>query len=252
MRTLAIYIFLIFSFQSFSQNTAEIEADREMQDYFKNYSEFNLDALKKKEFTFIREIDSRLSRYQFERQRDAGIKESIYAISINFVGEEGMRYKEYKVHVFSKNDSIFGIVNHEPHGEKTKYFFDLDILNTYLGFHNEFYQSELKVEDFVNQVVADHVYGYVCGFAPIFHKVPRHLDLRFDKKRNIKAFQNWVKSFNPELQTYGVEALEYLVKKKRVKLTELDKKLIAHIKQRNSILNTCSGCIMGIYEKVFE
>jgi hypothetical protein len=54
------------------------------------------------------------------------------------------------------------------------------------------------------------------------------------------------------LQTYGVEALEYLQNKKGIKLSELDKKLLLNIKNRNSILNTCSGCLIGIYEKAFK
>ena len=76
------------------------------------------------------------------------------------------------------------------------------------------------------ETLADHIYGYVCGFAPVVYDVPRYDDLRFDKKRNINKFRDWVKSFNIELQTYGVEALEYLEKNKGLKLTELDKKLI--------------------------
>lgn len=252
MRILTIYIFLIFSFQSFSQNKAEIDADYEMQGYFKNYSEFNLDSLKQKEFKHIKGIDSRLTDYRFERQRDAGINESIYNIAIEFAEDKWMKYKEYKVHVFSKNDTIFGIINYDPYREKTNHFFDFEKLKSYLDYHNEFYESELKIKDFINQVLAEHIYGYVCGFAPVVYDVPRYDDLRFDKKRNINKFRDWVKSFNPELQTYGVEALEYLEKNKGLKLTELDKKLISNIKQRNSALNTCSGCLIGIYEKAFK
>ena len=251
MRNLIIFIFLISSCSSFSQNRNELEADYEMQGYFKNYWEFNLDSLKNKKFKHVKEINSLTGGFQFERQRDAGVTESIYNITIDFAEGKWMKYKEYNVHIFSKNDSIFGLINYDQYREKTNYYFDFGKLKAYLEYHNEFYQSELTITDFVNQILDDHIYGYVCGYAPVVYDVPRYNDLKFDKKKNISEFRNWIKSFNPELQTYGIDALEYLDKNKGIKLTELDKKLISNIKKRNSILNTCSGCL-GIYEKANE
>ncbi|MGS2727870.1 hypothetical protein ACU8DI_14770 [Psychroserpens sp. BH13MA-6] len=248
MRILTVYIFLIFSFQSFSQNKAEIEADYEMQGYFKNYENFSIDSLKNQGFQFIKEDDRGFGELLFERKRDNGISEKIYRVLINYVSDRYTKYKEYKVHSFSKNDSIIGLINYDKYREKTNYYFDFEKLKNYLEYHNEFYKSELTTSDFVNQVLADHVYGYYCGFAPVSYDVPRYNDLIFDDKRNISEFRNWLKSFNPELQTYGIDAIEYLEKNKGLKLTELDKKLISNIKKRNSILNTCSGCL-GIYEK---
>jgi len=252
MRILTIYIFLIFSFQSFSQNKAEIEADYEMQGYFKNYENFSIDSLKNQKFELVKEDDRGFGELLFERERDNGVSEKIYRVLINYISDRFTKYKEYKVHTFSKNDSIFGLINYDQYREKTNYYFDFEKLKAQLKFHNEFYQSELTITDFINQSLEDHIYGYVCGFAPISYDIPRYNKLRFDKKKNISEFRNWVKSFNIELQTYGVKALEYLQNKKGIKLTELDKKLILNIKNRNSILNTCSGCLIGIYEKAFK
>lgn len=252
MRIFTIFILLLFSHTSFSQNKNELKADYEMQGYFKDYSEFNLDSLKRKKFNVIRQIDPRLTGFRFERQIDAGVTESIYDISIEYVEGEWMNYKEYKVHVFSKNDSIFGIINYDTYREKTNYYFDFEKLQNYLDFHNEFYQSNLTRKDFISQVLADHIYGYVCGEAPVIYEIPRYDDLKFDKKRNISKFRNWLKSFSPELQTYGVDALKYLEKNKDIQLTAFDEKLILNIKKRNSTLNTCSGCLIGLYEKAFE
>ena len=118
--------------------------------------------------------------------------------------------------------------------------------------HNNFYQTNLTREDFINQILSYNIYGYFCGYAPVSYKIPRVNELKFNKKRNAKKFREWLKSFNPELQTYGVDALEYLDKHTSFKLTELDKKIIQHIKKRNSILSVCSGCEIGIYEKAYE
>lgn len=249
MRILIIYIILLFSLQSFSQNRAEIEADYEIQGYFKNYENFNVDSLKNQKFKFVKEDDRGFGKLLFERKRDNGVSEKIYQVLINYIHGRYTKYKEYKVHTFSKNDSIFGLINYDPYREKANYYFDFGKLQNYLEYHNEFYQTKFTTTNFVNQVLDDHIYGYVCGFAPVVYDVPRYNNLMFDKKKNISEFRNWIKSFNPELQTYGIDALEYLEKNKRIKLTELDRKLISNIKNRNSILNTCSGCL-GVYKKV--
>ena len=251
MRFFKIFILLLFSHSSFSQNEIELKADYEMQGYFKDYSKFNIDSLKREKFKIIKQIDPRRTGFRFERQIDSVVTEAIYDISIEYVEGEWMKYKEYKVHLFSRNDSIFGLINYDTFREKSNYYFDFEKLQNFLDYHNEFYQSNFTGKDFINQVLAEHIYGYVCGIAPVFYEVPRYDDLKFDKKRNISKFRDWLKSFSPELQTYGVDALNYLEKNKGIQLTPLDKKLILSIKTRNSILNTCSGCLIGLYEKAF-
>ncbi|NHN24717.1 hypothetical protein FIA58_003425 [Flavobacterium jejuense] len=237
---------------SFSQSKNEIEADFEMQTYFKNYSEFNLDSLKKKKFKAVKEIESLRTDFEFERVLDGGIKESIYNIVINFVDEHSFKDKEYKVHIFKKNNSIFGLINYDAHRKKKNQYFEEEKLDDYLQFHNIFYQTNFNTTDFVSQVLENLIYSYYCGYGATITKVPEYNNLKFNKKKNRKTFTNWLKSFNPELQTYGLDALLYLEKNKGIQVTELEKKLIANIKNRNSVLNTCSGCEMGIYEKVFE
>ena len=74
MRILIIYIFLTFSFQSFSQNKAEIEADYEIQGFFKNYENFSIDLLKNQKFELVKEDDRGFGELLFERKRDNGIK----------------------------------------------------------------------------------------------------------------------------------------------------------------------------------
>jgi len=244
MKKIIVYFLLLNSFSLFSQNRNEIEADYEIQGYFKNFIEFNLDTLKSKKFNYIRKVDSSFGGLLIKRQRDFNITESIYNIAIHFPEGKWMKYKEYKVHIFSENDSIFGLINFDPYREKTNYYFDFDKLNEYLKCHNIYYESELKISDFINQILDDNTYGYICGYAPIVYDVPRYNDFLFDDTSNIVEFKKWIKSFNLELQTYGVDALKYLEKRKKYRLTEMDKKIIENIKVRNSELKSCDGCII--------
>ncbi|GGE00004.1 hypothetical protein [Planktosalinus lacus] len=248
MRILIICLYLLISFNSFSQNREEIQADFEMQGYFKDYWKFDLDSLEKREFKYVRDINSIFGGFRFERDRDNGITELIYSIQIDYPVGKWMEYKEYQVHVFSKNDTIIGLINYDPFREKTNFYFDFEVLKKQIDFHNTYYKTNFTISDFVDQILDDRIYGYVCGYAPVVYDVPRYNELLFDDKKNISEFRHWIKSFNPELQTYGVDALEYLEKNKKVKLTESDKKIIRTIKKRNSTLNTCSGCL-GVFEK---
>ena len=68
-----------------------------------------------------------------------------------------MKYKEYKVHLFSRNDSIFGLINYDTFREKSNYYFDFEKLQNFLDYHNEFYQSNFTGKDFINQVLAEHI-----------------------------------------------------------------------------------------------
>lgn len=252
IRNLFVIVFIIYFTTSFSQVSKSSKVDAEMQQYFINYSKFNLDSLKQTEFRIIRKINQRQTYKVVERKRDFNVRESIFEIEVEYVNNKITLHKEYRVHVFSKSGVIFGLINYDVYQDKVKEYFDFTEFSNYLDSHNNFYQSKVTAKGFVDQVLAEHVYGFICGFAPAIYEVPRYNNVLFDKKRNINKFRNWVKSFNPELQTYGVMALEYLEKNKGITLTELDKKIISNIKKRNSILNTCSGCTFGIYEKVFK
>mgnify|MGYP006159469431 FL=1 len=67
MRFFKIFILLLFSHSSFSQNEIELKADYEMQGYFKDYSKFNIDSLKREKFKIIKQIDLRRTGFRFER-----------------------------------------------------------------------------------------------------------------------------------------------------------------------------------------
>ncbi|MBF0762586.1 hypothetical protein IR148_16225 [Dysgonomonas mossii] len=190
------------------------------------------------------------------RDLDFGLKESILGLVSSFhKGNIGLsKYKMSDIHLLTKNDSVIAIIGEIPNYKTSIYFNKIEV-NKYIRKHDSFYQTKTTVNDLRNDLLKDEYYGYICGEAPVIYEIPQYNGLSFDNLKNINQFRYWLRSYNPELQTYGVDALSYLYKKKysdkNDEKVKQDRSIIKYIKQRNSILNTCSGCFVGIYERVF-
>lgn len=191
------------------------------------------------------------------RELDFGVEESIFHLVSSFhKGNIGLsKYKMFDIHILSRNDSVFAIIGDIP-GYLISTYFNTDEISLFIQQHDSIYKTSTSSLDlFVSDILSGESYGYICGEAPIIYKIPEHRGLRFGDTKNIKEFRKWLRSYSPELQTYGVDALSYLYKTYHKISDDIeaknDKRIIEHIKQRNSILDTCSGCFIGIYEKVF-
>jgi hypothetical protein len=256
-RTLFIvYLFTItFISNAYSQNKWK-QANAEFQSYLKNFSEFNYDSLTQKSFKSIEKIGGlfKANSLKCKRNRDFGIIETIYSIEIEYLTEKSYYSSiEYDVHIFSKKNTIFGIASNQVgtrRNNQTSYFNNVE-LELLLKKHNQFYESEITKDDFTQNILTLHVYGHHCGEEGTENPSYFYGGISYKKSKNKKLFQNWLKSFNLELQTYGVEGLEYLNEHKGLKLSDSEKDMIAHIKERNSLLNSCGGCLYGFYEKAF-
>ncbi|QHI38387.1 hypothetical protein IMCC3317_37790 [Kordia antarctica] len=243
MKKIITCTFFLLSVCLFSQNKEEIEADYELQGYFKNYQEFNIDSLKAKKFKHIVYIDLQGNGFIFERKLENNLKQTVYTILVNFPYGKYQRHKEYKVHMFSKNDSIIGLISYHAKTGSVNSYFDYKKLYAHIELHNELYETKFGVSDFIDQFKTMKTYGFHCGFSPIMNGALQHDDFYFDNIRNAKHFRKWLKSFNPELQAFGIKALEHLEEKEKLPLSPLEKKLIKHIKTRNSTLLICGGCV---------
>ena len=243
MKMIVTCIILLQSLLLCSQNQEGIEADYELQGYFKNYQEFNLDSLEKKKFKFIHTINPTRGGFEFERTLDNNLKQSIYTITVDHPLGKYSRYKEYKVHVFSKQDVIICLISYEARTGNVNSYYDDKKLSTHIELHNELYETKFEISDFIDQLKEMKTYGFSCGYAPVMNEALQHDDIYLDSVRNGKHFRKWLKSFNPELQAFGIKALERLEEKEKLPLSPLEKKLIKHIKARNSIMLICGGCV---------
>ncbi|WP_430410028.1 hypothetical protein [Kordia sp.] len=245
MKKIITCIFLLQSLLLCSQNQEGIDADYELQGYFKNYQEFNLYSLKKKKFKHIRLINPRETGggFEFDRMLDNNLKQAIYTITIEHPLGRYSRYKEYKIHVFSKRDAIICLISYEASTGNVNSYYNDEKLSAHIELHNKLYETNYRISDFVAQLKERRIYGFQCSYSPIANAPLVYDDIYFDDIRNGKHFRKWLTSFNPELQAYGIHALERLEEKEKLPLSPLEKKLIKHIKTRNSTLLICGGCV---------
>ena len=237
------YIFLLIITTSISNTkSSNSDADIEFFTYLKDFQSYNVDSLVAKKFIHIENIRKLNWEENSERVIDFGISIKNYSLIV----EKSGRYNMIEV---KKNGKIVGIIAHELYRGILINFLDEKEVSEAILEHNKFYESSLIFRDFVNDLANDVAYGYGCSIAPKIEKIQSYNGYKFDNKDNVEIFRDWIKSWNVEIQNYGMDALETLQKKRKVKLSPLDQKIIDHIKTRNSILITCSGCTFGILKR---
>lgn len=245
MRIISILFLLFFYNILFSQNH-ETDADNELQEVLKNYSQFNIDSLQTKQYKFIKGFNNYFREENkskaIDREIDFGWKESIYFFGIQYSNNKYGHSKDYLVHIFTVNNSIIGLITYNTSTKNKAYYFDNDKLENYIKKHNDFYKTNSNVENLVDDFASDEKYG-TCGETTYIP--PRFNDLEYNLS-SIKIFKKMLKSYNPELQSNAVEAYEYLKSKKLISKEE-GNKFIKHIKDRNSFIRVCGGDI--VYNK---
>lgn len=194
------------------------------------------------------------------RNLDFGIEESIFRNRTEYENRAiiNEKYKMTDIHILSRNDTIIAIIGQMPYHRKKYYIADQQI-HEFIDQHNSFYDTNTKLEDLVEDILRSDSYGYSCDMAPVIGGGLTHDGLYFKDIKNKDIFRSWLRSYNVELQSYGVDAMNYLYNHQpNFIITKLDEKtkihdeiLINHIKKRNSIIRTCDGCFGGIYRRVF-
>lgn len=239
-RIYSILFLLLFNNISFSQNY-ESDADNELQEVLKNYSEFNIDSLQTKQYKFIKGFNIYTPQYNsrlIERDIDFGWKETIYFFGIQYFNNQIEKSKDYLIHIFTEKNSTVGIIVNDVRIKNKKYYFENDKLKKYVKRHNDFYKTNSNVENFVNDFTTDSRNG-TCGQTTYIP--PRYKDLEYNLS-NIKIFEKMLKSYNPELQSDAVRIYEYLINEKLIPKRE-GNKFIKNIKERNSLIIVCAGIV---------
>ena len=93
-------------------------------------------------------------------------------------------------------------------------------------------------------------YGDYCGYE--MTRVKKIEGIKLRNPENAEKYVEWMKSFNLEKQMWGYDQIQYLLKNNLIKLEPEEEKIYNHIQQRNAIIETCSGCTFGIFERVFK
>lgn len=264
-RWLLTIICLLFSISVLSQNNL----DKEFQDYISEYRNFDFNELSQKKFehSLAQYSISNLPAHRRDtsllivrRDLDFNMQESIYRVILNYVAKDSfLGQLRYRLHVLEKNSEIIGIICETNHPSNINSYFDEEEIEQYIHQHDSLYQTQTNKSNLITDLTKEVSYGYLCGIAPQIKDVKERGNYKFDEIRHIHIFREWLRSYNPELQTYGVDAINTIYKLPTFSISENDKKikeqdifLAKHIAKRNSIINTCSGCIIDIYYKVFD
>lgn len=221
---------------------------------------FSFDELSKKDFggSSNENLPKKYINEEVTRDLDFGVKESIYQVRLPYIENDEFTLFIAKFHLLLQDSTNIGIIV-DPIYEEEKYaFFDEGKITEYILKHDSLYQTKTTKDDLIKDLTAYEPYGYMCGMAPVMNMGTQKDGLSFDDFKNIATFREWLRSYNPEIQTYGVDAIHHVYKKpnfligeEEKRIAEHDKTLTKHIAKRNSILYICEGCVIGIYRKVF-
>tara|TARA_R110002051_G_scaffold269644_1_gene329859 strand:- start:245 stop:985 length:741 start_codon:yes stop_codon:yes gene_type:complete len=234
MRTLIIILSLIYIQSVNGQNNVtelksfieKIEKADSILEKIKKASFQNLDVI-----GVYSELDREID-FGFQQHRIKVLPISGLDLKLNFISKNGVIIygwiSEYKSNS-KKHQNI------EPFKESA------DFLEQYLSKHNEFYKSDFDQLDFENQILSEYIVGFGCGFTGDEISKESKQTLKYSENKNVDKLNEFLISIAPELQTLGTIGLL-----KIGKISDEQKKIIQHLKNRNSEVNTCAGCIYGL------
>jgi len=120
----------------------------------------------------------------------------------------------------------------------------------YLKLRNDYYRSSKTINDLSSELTLDEEYAFYCGDGDPKTIKGMYIE-NLAKRKRIGKLLGLIKSISCEEQAYGVAGFDML-QKNNVMLSIPIKKLIAHIKKRNSDLVSCSGCIGHLIRKAYQ
>lgn len=182
---------------------------------------------------------------------DFGISRIIYEFTDVVLVEKNYRYIQYKFQKYYFNNALLGNVlnDRDSRSNKTKYHFNSNITD-FLKKRNEFYKTKLNESDFFKESLKSLVYGDGCGAGMEKVKYINKTELYLPE--NAETYVKWMSSSNLELQMWGYNQINYLLKKELIEINPFEEEIFNHIKERNAVIETCSGCTINLYERVWK
>ena len=198
---------------------------------------YRLDTLKSK---FI-PSRSHVTNY-FNRDIDFGFKHRSITINLNFAA--------FRVELLCRHDTIFlSSITSIDYNRVSYDNYDKEVVGKFLNQRNKFYSSSKTYRQLINEISFFEEYAFYCGEGMTKTQKGKYIDQLVDEE-NIVTLNDMLKSFSCETQAYGVAGLEMLLQRD-YQLPHDTEKLINHIRQRNSDLVICSGCLSGLIGKIY-
>ena len=248
MKFIFSFLLTLVSLTLFCQKDNYEVAKKEFEKFIFSSDSIKIQNIKNEKFENISEI------FQYNqivsRELDFDLKEIAFNVTYSYKFKNSFRYPNAKIYLFYYKDKIVNrIISYEGENVKISIKSDPEIDN-YINVHNSFYNTKTALENFLKDFLDEKTYGDGCGFAMI--KIKEIDNIERDNVENTDKYIEWMKSYNPELQMWGYSEIEKLLKKNLIELESDELKIYNHIKERNLVIETCSGCTFGIFKKVFK
>lgn len=127
---------------------------------------------------------------------------------------------------------------------KTLFKYHSEKFYSYKTNHNSFYKTHLTVNRIKEQISKLEIYGFGCGYSNDSYPVKARQMMNYVDKEKVKKLSKMLRQESPEIQAYGLTGLLDL-KEKGYVISEIDLKLIHHLKNRDSGIYSCSSCEYG-------
>ncbi|MCH4824633.1 hypothetical protein ML462_15775 [Gramella lutea] len=189
------------------------------------------------------------------RNLDSNFKQMIYGFSIRYK-EEGF-YEEFKIYIVTDQDNkiVFGKLEEFEYPEKIiqSEIFNIQVnqIEKYLIEHQNIYDLKLEEKNFIEQFETLKLFGFGCSESMDYYPKEAKKMMKLVDRKDYKELAFWLRQISPELQAYGLTGLIEL-EKEGIKIQPEERKIIEHLKNRNTPINNCSGCLYGLKTPIKE
>lgn len=248
MKKLLLFIIILNFGNLFCQETNFIKAKNEFEKFIFNSDSTQIQKIKNRKFENISEIHQ--FKQSVSRDMEFGLRELIFEITFVYRSENTFKYPKAEIHHFYYNGHPIGnLIIYEGKESIFSRIFRAEF-QIYLNSHNDFYQTNSSLSDFIDDLRNKQIYGDGCGYEMATVKKVDGIELRTPE--NAEKYVEWMKSFSMEKQMWGYSQIQYLLKNDFIQINGFEEKIYNHVRTRNAVLETCSGCTFGIFERAFN
>ncbi|AMM51156.1 hypothetical protein TH61_08155 [Rufibacter sp. DG15C] len=162
----------------------------------------------------------------------------------------GVNFGYFQIDLITHNDSILmSVLSHKDNRKLRSIRIQEEAINTYLATRNSFYKSSKTSKEVAVEISKELVYAFYCGDGSPKTEEGKQIE-RLVKNSNTQKLGEMLTSLSVETQSFAVTGFEMLSSLEK-KITPDQKRMIQHIKNRNSEVVACKGCLSGLIEKVY-
>ncbi|MBS0029228.1 hypothetical protein ACTJJ0_14855 [Chitinophaga sp. 22321] len=125
------------------------------------------------------------------------------------------------------------------------------VMAVFLKTRNGFYHSAKTITEAAIELSGNEMYAMRCGDGLPFTEEGKRIRKLVEEEDPLPEIARMLQSLSCEVQAYGVTAIDMLLEK-GVAIDNLNSKLYRHIVKRNAVVITCSGCLAGLTEKIYD